>query len=56
MIAALLNIFLAGVLFVFSQRLIGIIGTAGAKALSKVMGLLLASIAVTMIRRGLAGV
>jgi len=51
--AALLNIMLAGAVFSFSGVLIKILGEAGAKALSKVMGLLLAAIAVMMVRKGL---
>ena len=52
-LAILLNILLAGAIFSLSDILIKILGEAGAKALSKVMGLLLAAIAVMMVRKGL---
>ena len=53
MIAVLLNILLVGVVFVFSDGLLKFFGKAGAVALSKIMGLLLAAIAIMMIRRGI---
>ena len=53
LIAILLNILLAGVLFLFSNVLMKKMGEGGARALSKVMALLLAAIAVMMIRKGL---
>lgn len=49
----LLNILFAVVLFLFSDVLIKIIGDGGARAISKVMALLLAAIAVMMIRKGI---
>ncbi|MFH1776025.1 MAG: MarC family protein [Candidatus Omnitrophota bacterium] len=48
-----LNILLAGTIFSFSGLLIKSLGEAGTKALSKVMALLLAAIAVMMIRKGI---
>jgi len=52
-ISILLNILLAAAVFRSSFRLITILGQAGTKALSKVMHLLLAAIAVMLIRHGL---
>ncbi len=49
----LLNILFAVGLFLFSDVLIKIIGDGGARAVSKVMALLLAAIAVMMIRKGI---
>lgn len=49
----LLNILFAVVLFLFSDVLIKMIGDGGARAISKVMALLLAAIAVMMIRKGI---
>ncbi|MFH1428190.1 MAG: MarC family protein [Candidatus Margulisiibacteriota bacterium] len=53
LISILINVLLAGLIFSFSHVLIKFLGEAGAKALSKVMSLLLAAIAVMMIRKGL---
>lgn len=52
-IAILANILLVGLIFLFSDVLIKILGQAGARAMSKVMALLLAAIAVMMIRKGI---
>ena len=46
------NILLAGVTFVFSGIIIRLISVMGSRALSKIASLLLAAIAVMMIRRG----
>lgn len=54
LISVVANILLAGLLFRFSLLLIRLLGAAGAKALSKVSALLLAAIAVMLIRKGLA--
>ena len=51
--SVVINVLLAGLIFSSSQVLIKILGEAGTKALSKVMSLLLAAIAVTMIRKGI---
>jgi len=51
-IAVVANVMLAGLVFVFADVLIRVFGKAGAHALSKVMALLLAAIAVMMIRKG----
>jgi multiple antibiotic resistance protein len=53
LLAILINVILAGTIFLFSDILIRILGIAGSRALSKVMSLLLAAIAVMMIRKGL---
>ena len=51
-ISVFLNILFVGFIFIFSDHLIKIIGQSGSRALSKVMALLLAAIAVMMIRKG----
>ncbi|MFH2137857.1 MAG: MarC family protein [Candidatus Omnitrophota bacterium] len=48
-----INVALAGMIFYFSEVLIKILGEAGTKALSKVTALLLAAIAVMMVRKGI---
>jgi len=53
LISVLVNILLAGIIFSLSSILIKILGEAGSKALSKIMSLLLAAIAVMMVRKGL---
>ncbi len=53
LISVVANILLAGLLFRFSLLLIKLLGEAGAKALSKVSSLLLAAIAIMLIRKGL---
>ncbi len=52
-ISILLNILIAAAVFRGSFRLITVLGEAGTKALSKVMHLLLAAIAVMLIRHGI---
>jgi multiple antibiotic resistance protein len=52
-VSVVVNILLAGLIFRSSLLLIGILGEAGAKAMSKVASLLLAAIAVMLIRKGL---
>lgn len=52
LISLSLNIIIAGLLFLQSQVLVRLMGEAGSAALSKITSLLLASIAVMMIRRG----
>lgn len=51
-ISVVLNVFLVGVIFFCAEFLIKAIGQAGARALSKIMALFLAAIAVMMIRKG----
>ena len=52
-VSVLLNIGLAGAVFWASGRLLKVLGEAGSKALSKIVSLLLAAIAVMLIRKGL---
>ena len=52
-ISVSVNIFLTVLIFSLSDKLIKVLGQAGSTALSKVMSLLLAAIAVKMIRLGL---
>lgn len=49
----LINILLAGLIFSFSDTLVRFLGESGSKALSKIMSLLLAAIAIMMMRKGL---
>lgn len=51
-ISVVMNIGLAGLLFSTASGIMRFLGQAGAKALSKIMSLMLASIAVMLIRRG----
>ncbi len=51
--AVFLNMIIVGVLFFFADFFISIVGKNGARALSKVLYLLLAAIGVMMIRRGI---
>ncbi|MBU4306191.1 MAG: MarC family protein [Candidatus Omnitrophica bacterium] len=53
LISVFLNILLAGIIFHLCDILIKVLGEAGAKALSKITTLLLAAIAVMMIRKGI---
>jgi multiple antibiotic resistance protein len=53
LISVLVNIVLAGVIFSSSSVLLKVLGEAGTKALSKIMSLLLAAIAVMLARKGL---
>jgi multiple antibiotic resistance protein len=53
MISMLLNLALTGMLLKASSKLMALLGDAGTKALSKVISLLLAAIAVMLVRRGL---
>lgn len=53
LLSVIVNVLLAGLIFSLSGILIKIFGIGGAKALSKVTSLLLAAIAVMMIRKGL---
>ncbi len=50
-----LNLLLAWVVVRYADQVIGVLGVNGATAIAKVFYLLLAAIAVSMIRRGLAG-
>jgi multiple antibiotic resistance protein len=53
LISVFINILLAGAIFSLSSALIKVLGDAGSKALSKIMSLLLAAIAVMMIRKAI---
>lgn len=53
LISVIVNILLAGAFLRLSVLLIRLLGDAGAKALSKVSSLLLAAIAVMLVRKGL---
>jgi len=52
LISVLVNILLAGIILSLSDVIIKILGKAGSRALSKVTNLLLAAIAVMLIRKG----
>ncbi|MDD5449140.1 MAG: MarC family protein [Candidatus Omnitrophica bacterium] len=52
LISVLLNILIAGVIFLLADLVIKSIGKGGAKAVSKVASLFLAAIAVMMVRKG----
>jgi len=49
------NLAITWVVFTYSGRISRFLGKAGSKAVSKIAGLLLAAIAVMMIRKGLSG-
>ncbi len=53
LISVFVNLFLVGLVFVGSEILIKVLGSAGARAMSKITSLLLAAIAVMMIRKGI---
>jgi multiple antibiotic resistance protein len=53
LIALFLNIAIVGIVFIFSDNLMRLLGPSGSRALSKVMMLLLAAIGVMMVRRGI---
>ena len=50
--ALLLNLFVVALAFYFAERLARLVGQTGLRAISKIIALLLAAIAVSMIRRG----
>lgn len=52
LVSVTINILIAGTVFFLADTLIKMIGEAGVKALSKIMSLLLAAIAVMMVRKG----
>ena len=53
LISIMVNILLAGLIFLLSAFLLKLFGKSGSKALSKITSLLLAAIAVMMIRKGI---
>ena len=56
LISVVVNIALAGIIFSGAATVMKILGEAGSKALSKIMSLLLAAIAVMLVRKGLGEV
>jgi len=52
-VSLVVNMLIAGLLFAFASPIHRVLGTAGAKILSKIASLLLASIAVMIVRKGL---
>jgi multiple antibiotic resistance protein len=52
-LALLANIIIAGLVFNFATLIVGFLGQAGSKTLSKVASLFLAAIAVMLIRKGI---
>lgn len=52
-IATVINILIAAVMFMFSDPLLKLLGKAGSKTVSKLANLILASIAVMIIRKGI---
>ena len=56
MLAVFGNVFLVGLVFWFSEILIKLLGKDGTKAISKIISLFLAAIAVMLIRKGLVGI
>lgn len=53
LVSVVINVLLAGLIFSLSGYLIKVIGESGSKALSKVTSLLLAAIAIMMVRKGI---
>ena len=53
--ALILNIGIAGAVFFASEAILRVLGGTGAKTVSKLASLLLAAIAVMMVRRGVVG-
>ena len=52
-LAAIVNISIAGVVFWLSESITRVLGNAGAKTVSKIASLFLAAIAVMMVRKGI---
>ncbi len=52
-VSVVANVFLAGIVFFSSSAVIKLLGVAGTRAFSKITSLLLAAIAVMMIRKGI---
>jgi multiple antibiotic resistance protein len=55
-IATVLNIIIAGIVFLLSEVIMRLLGASGTKIVSKIASLFLAAIAVMMVRRGLTAV
>lgn len=56
LISVLVNLILAGGIFLSSNVIIKILGSSGTRAVSKIMSLLLGAIAVMMIRKGIVAI
>ena len=56
LVSVLANVLLAGLIFSSAGTLTKVLGEAGSKALSKITSLLLAAIAVMMIRKGITNI
>lgn len=54
-VSLVLNMLITWFSLVKAEKIIGLIGTAGTRAFSKIMYILLAAIAVMMVRRGISG-
>lgn len=52
-LATVANISIAGLVFLLSEPIIGLLGDSGARAISKLSSLILAAIGVMMVRRGI---
>ncbi|NTV29779.1 MAG: MarC family protein [Candidatus Omnitrophica bacterium] len=52
LVAVLLNIVIVGLVLLYADKLVSLIGSGGSRALSKIMYLLLAAIGVMMVRKG----
>lgn len=55
-LAVILNLIITGIIFYWSDLLMRLFGKSGTHALSKIMALLLASIAIMMIRKGIINI
>jgi len=55
-LALMANIAIAGAMFLLAETIVGFLGRTGAKTVSKLASLLLAAIAVMMVRRGIVGI
>jgi multiple antibiotic resistance protein len=53
-VALVINILIAGVVFAFAEEFNGFLGKAGSKTVSKIASLLLAAIAVMIVRKGIS--
>jgi multiple antibiotic resistance protein len=56
LVSVVVNVVLAGIIFSSSNILIKLLGENGTRALSKVMSLLLAAIAIMMVRKGIMSI
>lgn len=55
-VAFIINLLIAWLFFAQANRLVRLLGQSGVKAVTKIMGLLLAAIAVKMVRDGIFGI